>query len=80
MPYIPQDQRADFRIGLVGGATPGQLNFLISHIIKQYWECNPRYQTIAQITGVLENVKQEFYRRVAVPYEDTKVAENGDVW
>jgi hypothetical protein len=26
------------------------------------------------------NVKQEFYRRVAMPYEDSKIAENGDVY
>ena len=28
---------------------------------------------------MLENVKQEFYRRVASSYEDQKIIENGDV-
>jgi hypothetical protein len=32
------------------------------------------------MTGVIENVKTEFYRRVAVPYEDKKIADNGDVF
>jgi hypothetical protein len=31
------------------------------------------------LTGVLENIKQEFYRRVAVPYEEEKIVKNGDI-
>jgi hypothetical protein len=37
------------------------------------------YSKIAMATGVLENIKQEFYRRVASPYEDKKINENGDI-
>jgi hypothetical protein len=37
------------------------------------------YKKIAVITGVLENIKQEYYRRIAVPYEDEKIVENGDI-
>lgn len=37
------------------------------------------YSKVAIITGVLENVKQEFYRRAAAPYEDKKIIQNGDV-
>jgi len=29
--------------------------------------------------GVLECVKQEFYRRKVAPYEDIKIIENGDI-
>jgi len=32
------------------------------------------------LPGVLENVKQEMYRRLAAPYEDKKAEENGDVY
>jgi hypothetical protein len=39
----------------------------------------PSYTKVAMITGVLENVKQEFYRRVAESYEDKKIVENGDI-
>ena len=39
----------------------------------------PNYAKLAIITGVLENIKQEFYRRVASPYEDLKAKQNGDV-
>lgn len=37
------------------------------------------YATVAKVTGVLENVKQEFYRRLAAKYEDRKAQENGDI-
>ena len=40
---------------------------------------DPSYSKIAMITGVLENVKQEYYRRIAVPYEENKKAQNGDI-
>jgi hypothetical protein len=40
---------------------------------------SPAYTKIAIITGVLENIKQEFYRRVASAYEDKKIIENGDI-
>jgi hypothetical protein len=38
-----------------------------------------RYGTIATVTGVFKNVADEFYRRVAAPYEDKQIAANGDV-
>lgn len=57
----------------------GELNFYITMIVKE-WVGKPSYSKIATATGVLENVKQEFYRRLAAPYEDAKIAENGDVY
>ena len=38
-----------------------------------------RYGTIATLTGVFHNVADEFYRRVAAPYEDEQILKNGDV-
>lgn len=38
-----------------------------------------RYWLIAALSGVFQNLATEFYRRVAVPYEDLKRAQNGDV-
>ena len=38
------------------------------------------YARINELIGVLECAKLELYRRIAVPYEDTKIAENGDVY
>jgi hypothetical protein len=38
-----------------------------------------RYGTIATITGVFKNIADEFYRRVASPYEDKQIEKSGDV-
>jgi len=56
----------------------GVLNYCITRICSS---CSGdiSYKKIAVISGVLENVKQEFYRRVASSYEDEKMIENGDV-
>jgi hypothetical protein len=56
----------------------GDLNYCISRLIGQVMG-DTSYAKVAMITGVLENVKQEFYRRVAVPYEEEKIVQNGDI-
>jgi hypothetical protein len=56
----------------------GRINYCFSRIISGLME-QPSYNKIAMITGVLENVKQEFYRRIAAPYEDLKIIQNGDI-
>jgi hypothetical protein len=38
-----------------------------------------RYWLIALITGTFHNIADEFYRRLAAPYEDQQMAKNGDV-
>jgi hypothetical protein len=56
----------------------GDLNYCMSRLIGQVMG-STSYAKVAMITGVLENVKQEFYRRVAVPYEEEKIVQNGDI-
>jgi hypothetical protein len=56
----------------------GDLNYCVSRIFAALMG-KPSYQKIAILTGVLENIKQEFYRRVAEPYEDSKIVSNGDI-
>lgn len=56
----------------------GDINYVFSRILGGLMG-QVSYGKIAIITGVLENIKQEFYRRVSVPYEDKKIAENGDI-
>lgn len=83
MPYIPQESREFIRdIVDWDERSTGELNFLITTLIKDYIRVNGglNYQRIAEVTGVLKNVSDEFYRRVAVPYEDKKREENGDVY
>jgi len=38
-----------------------------------------RYWIIATVSGVFHNIADEFYRRLAGPYEDKQVTANGDV-
>ena len=37
-------------------------------------------QRVDDAVGALDGAAREFYRRVAVPYEDKKIKENGDVY
>ena len=56
----------------------GEINYCFSRILAKSMG-QTSYSKIAMITGVLENIKQEFYRRIASPYEDKKIVENGDI-
>lgn len=87
MPYVSLSSRDELSPVLVpleeyvhASAGAGELNYIITRLVWAFWRANPRYATIATITGVLENVKQEIYRRVFGPYEDRKIEENGDVY
>jgi hypothetical protein len=63
------------------GINAGDLNFMITTMIQMYMKTGPlNYQMINDIVGALEGAKTEFYRRVAVPYEELKIKENGDVY
>lgn len=79
MPYIKQDQREELKRRYPDGA--GELNYYFTLIIKEYIKnAGLSYQVINDIIGALEGAKLEFYRRVAVPYEDSKIKQNGDVY
>ena len=83
MPYIKMKRRNDLSgdCPLDGPRTAGELNFILTDAIKGYLVFNElSYQSINDIVGALEGAKLEFYRRVVVPYEDTKIKENGDVY
>lgn len=58
----------------------GVMNYTLTRLIsgvfgRQGW----RYFKINRAIGVLESVKLEFYRRLAAPYENRAIAENGDI-
>jgi hypothetical protein len=81
MPYISPENRDR----LARGGVPedaGELNFAITTMIDAYLgrRGGLRYAHLNEVVGVLECAKLEFYRRVAVPYEDVKISENGDVY
>lgn len=58
----------------------GILNYTITKLILELFPSKARYWQYALIKGVLDDVKDEFYRRRTVPYEDGKIATAGDVY
>lgn len=64
------------------GAFAGLLNYactrLALQIMRRRCGCL-RYWLIALLTGVFKNIADEFYRRLAAPYEDRQLVKNGDV-
>lgn len=84
MPYIKRETRYDLfkeNGSIEIPDTPGELNFMITTLCVNYRDAKGlSYQTINDVVGALEGAKLEFYRRVAAPYEDTKITENGDVY
>ena len=85
MPYIKQSDREkfdnilkDFKV-ISKDLTAGDLNYLISRMLWGLFDSNRSYTKANELMGVLECVKQEFYRRKAVPYEEEKIEENGDI-
>ena len=82
MPYIKREDRNKLMsVNFPVMETPGELNFLITKLIKHYmWNLETNYVLINEIVGALESAKLEFYRRVVVPYEEKKIEQNGDVY
>lgn len=83
MPYITEGARkeVDFQFLNYNPRNAGELNYVLTLVCKSYFELNGgRYQQINDILGALEGAKLEFYRRLAAPYEDKKITENGDVY
>ena len=90
MPYIKPERRAVFFPENEPGITivepeqmqhVGELNYLITGLCSHWFQTHgANYQAINDVLGALEGAKLEFYRRVAAPYEDKKIKENGDVY
>jgi hypothetical protein len=82
MPYINPNKRVNLIPELETlPMDAGELNFVFTQVIQQYLMLNGKsYQRINDVLGALEGAKLEFYRRVAAPYEDVKIMENGDVY
>jgi len=93
MPYIPPGQRSQLdpairrladqirahHDGQSNASIAGILNYAVTRLVLDAMKPS-RYHDIALVTGVLENVKQEFYRKFAAPYEEEKIKENGPVY
>jgi hypothetical protein len=58
----------------------GQLNYVITRLCHNWIiKVGKKYTRINQIMGVLQCATLEFYRMIAVPYENIKKRENGRI-
>lgn len=81
MPYIEKRNRADLAERNFPPHTAGELNFVITSVCLEYVEEKvASYEAFNAAIGALECAKLELYRRMVAPYEDAKMAENGDVY
>lgn len=78
MPYIPKSQR---QTAMEEPLTAGDLNYKLTRIAYNYLKKKGvSYASMNEVIGVLECMKLELYRRIAVPYENWKKEQNGDVY
>lgn len=87
MPYIKSGNRNKYNTilkelietlrALPPEEVDGELNYIVTKMLKEIYPL--RYFHINKAVGVLECIKLEYYRRVAAPYEDSKIQESGDV-
>ena len=90
MPYIRQVDREkyaetlDALLNLLDGVPKekkyGHINFCVTYLLKYLtYEKQTTYDDYNSIIGVLECIKQEFYRKLISVYEDVKEKENGGI-
>jgi hypothetical protein len=80
MPYVTQETRTRLDAG-GEPETPGEVNYVLTRIVTSYVARKGlSYATINDLLGALTGAREEFYRRVAAPYEDDAIARNGDVY
>jgi hypothetical protein len=88
MPYIKEARRGQLEDALqvletcLGSQqSEGDLNYVLSRLAWSYvcWG-SENYSRLSQAIAALECAKLELYRRKVAPYEDKKMAENGDVF
>ena len=89
MPYIPEKDREVFQFFVQDmedcitrrGISNGELNYLFTRLSLLYLgKHGTSYNTISDVIKALECAKLEFYARVARPYEEKKIEQNGDVY
>lgn len=92
MPYVDQESRNHLNAEIIELADKinichngishreGRMNYTISKLINEVYGPDWCYSKINEIIGILECVKQEYYRKVAAAYEDTKEVQNGPVY
>lgn len=87
MPYIVKEKRPaadkavepliEYLSQLPLEEQDGALNYSITKVFKHVYP--KKYFHLNRALGVLTAILQEFYRKAVGPYEEEKIAENGDV-
>lgn len=84
MPYIVKEQREKIDALLKPildytdeKTATGILNYIITKII--HGASKRQYSRYNELIGVLNCVRDEYYRRKVAPYEDEKCKDNGDI-
>ncbi len=83
MPYITPERRRVNKLNLseLEMRTSGELTYLISVLMNEYLKRTGKsYGTMSVVRACAQDASDEFYRRVMLPYENCKLAENGDVY
>ena len=70
MPYIKKERRHLFEDGLQS---------VLANIESAGENWGERYAVYNELIGALECAKLELYRKRVAPYEEEKIAENGEV-
>ncbi len=76
-PYIKQIKE---RVGLAAMQRPGEMNYIVSQLIRQVYGEHPKYADYNEIVGFLECCKMELYRVRVGPYEEKKSMDNGHLY
>lgn len=83
MPYISPKQRTELQPHDSKAVNVGELTYMLTKVVIDYIDHDQEplsYQKIAEVVGALDCTKMEFYRRMAIDYEDAKIEVNGDVY
>jgi hypothetical protein len=83
VPYLDADNRA--RVERDGPTQPGDLNYTITRVALYYLKrkmCGGKltYALLSEVKGAMQDAVDEFDRRLMTPYEEVKIATNGDVY
>lgn len=84
MPYISQERRALFDEHIENIAknlqSGGEINYCVYRLCLEFIKNQGMsYNTSMVPFSALGAAQMELYRRIIAPYEDKKIAENGDV-
>lgn len=80
MPYVSKKRRYELEAPGEIPSHPGDLNYKLTLEVLRFLGDRPNYERFNAAIGALEACKMELYRRMVAPYEDGKIAENGDVY